>query len=197
MAARILNNINSEEMRFLIERYGEPRRLHFIANFLKFECDLVRKSQAKGRSHDVTCFIRKSDSKYVVIQKQQYARTGIYRAPSGGASIGESIEDAAIREMREETGLTIRLLRMVIDLSLDIVCREEMIHWRSLVFLAEPISGEMRPLDTHEIYDVAVMSREELLGDINRMMVESGWGGFAYRAFLTTEFFKAVDELGI
>ena len=195
--ASTLNDIDSEEMRSLIERYGEPRRLHFTAQFLKFECDLVRESRAKNRLSDVTCFIRTSEGKYVVIQKHQYAGTGIYRAPSGGALAGESIEEAAIREMREETGLTVRLQRMVIDLDLDIVCKEEMIPWRSLVFLAEPLSGEMKPLDTHEIYDVAVMSREELLGDMNRLMAESGWGGFAYRAFLTKEFFKVLDELNM
>lgn len=197
MTARTLNDIDSEEMGSLIERYGEPRKLHFTAQFLKFECDLVRESRAKNRLHDVTCFIRTSDDKYVVIQKPQYAHTGIYRAPSGGALAGESIEEAAIREMREETGLTVRLQRMVIDLDLAIVCRKETIPWRSLVFLAEPLSGEMKPLDTHEIYDVAVMSREELLGDMNCLMAESGWGGFAYRAFLTKEFFKALDELDI
>jgi 8-oxo-dGTP pyrophosphatase MutT (NUDIX family) len=195
--ASTLNDIDSEEMRTLIERYGKPRKLQFTAQFLKFECDLVRESRAKKRLNDVTCFIRTSEGKYVVIQKHQYARTGIYRAPSGGALVGESIEEAAIREMREETGLTVRLLRMVIDLDLDIVCQEEMIPWRSLVFLAEPLGGEMKPIDTHEIYDVAVMSREELLGDMNCLMAESGWGGFAYRAFLTKEFFKAIDELNI
>ncbi|MFW9959548.1 MAG: NUDIX hydrolase, partial [Candidatus Thorarchaeota archaeon] len=97
---RILNDISTEEMRSLIRRYGEPRRLHFKAIFKKIECDLVRESRAKGRLNDVTCFIRNSDNNYVVIQKHQYANTGIFRAPSGGAASGESIEEAADREMR-------------------------------------------------------------------------------------------------
>jgi len=28
-------------------------------------------------------------------------------------------------------------------------------------------------------------------------MVESGWGGFKYRAFLTKSFFERIDELGL
>jgi ADP-ribose pyrophosphatase YjhB (NUDIX family) len=195
--ARTLNDITTEEMRFLVERYGEPRKLHFKADFRKFECDLVRESRAKGRLSDVTCFIRNPDSNYIVIQKHQYANTGIFRAPSGGATTGETIEEAAIREMREETGLTIRLIKLVLDLDLDVVCTEETIPWRSFVFLGEPIGGEMRPIDTHEIYEVAIMSREKLLGDVDRLMTQSGWGGFSYRAFLTREFFKALDELDI
>ncbi|MBN2229158.1 MAG: NUDIX hydrolase [Candidatus Thorarchaeota archaeon] len=192
-----LNDVNDEEMLSLIERFGEPHRLHFSANFLRFECDLVKLSREKGRLHDVTCFIRQKDNRYVVIQKHQYARTGIYRAPSGGRHFGESIEEAAHREMYEETGLTIRLVHLVLDVSLDVVCNDEVIPWRSFVFLAEPTGGDMKPIDVREIFDVSVMTRDQLLTDVDRLMQESGWGGFAYRAFLTREFFKQLDILYI
>jgi 8-oxo-dGTP pyrophosphatase MutT (NUDIX family) len=195
--ARTLKHFTTEEMQALHERYGEPKRLRYKTPFLQFECELVRESRDKGQLNDVTCFIRRDENDYVVIQKHQYAHSGIYRAPSGGVKVSESIEAGAIREMKEETGLTVRLLRMVLDLSLDVVCDEEIIPWRSFVFLAEPISGEMKPIDTHEIFDVAVLSRDMLLGDIDRLMTESGWGGFAYRAFLTREFFKQLDELAV
>ena len=133
----------------------------------------------------------------MVIQKQQYARSGIYRAPSGGSHKGESLEDAAIREMHEETGLNVKIGKFVLDISLDIICESECIPWRSLVFLAEPLGGEMRPIDTHEIFDVKILTREELLGNVDKLMNESGWGGFAYRSFLTREFFKTIDRLHI
>ena len=195
--ASILNDIKDEEMQRLIDRFGEPAERRFSAEFLGFECQLVKQTRAKGRLHDITCFIRDGDDNYVVIQKHQYANSGIYRAPSGGANDGESLEVAAHREMYEETGLEVRLLRFVLDMYLDIVCSTETIPWRSLVFLAEPIGGTMKPIDTYEIFDVKVMRREELLGDVDKLMVESGWGGFSYRSFLTREFFKRLDELNI
>ncbi len=167
--------------------------MSFEADFQDFECELVKKSAAKGRQHDVTCFIPK-DGGYVTIQKHDYADTGIFRAPSGGARSDESIEEAAIREMKEETGHDVQLNRFVLDLELDVQCRSRSIIWRSLVFLADIVGGEMKPIDTREIYDVRVSSREELLGPIMEKMKKSGWGGFEYRAFLTEQFFTALDE---
>ena len=194
--ARPLNDIDETELATLIEQYGEPVEFHFEANFMDFECALVKRTEAKGRLHDITCFIQQDDG-YVVIQKHQYARSGIYRAPSGGAKAGESLYDAAIREMYEETGLTIQLERFVLSMHLDVICKDRTIPWRSLVFLATPVGGEMKPIDTREIFDVTVMSRQELLSDVDKMMQESGWGGFEYRSFLTRMFFQRLDKLYI
>ncbi len=192
-----LNDINNDELSALIAKYGQPKVNEFTTNFLDFECNLVKRTESKGRLHDITCFIRRDDGNYVVIQKPQYARTGIYRAPSGGAAVGEPLEAAAIREMHEETGLTIQLIHFVLDLRLNVVCKDRTIPWRSFVFLAKPIDGEMLPVDTREIFDVTTMTREQLEGEVAKLMEDSGWGGFKYRAFLTREFFKHLDELHI
>jgi len=195
--ASTLNDINDDEYQRIIERFGEPITHNFSADFKDFECDLVKKTRSKGRLHDITCFIRNTENEFVVIQKHQYANSGIYRAPSGGAKIGESLEAAAHREMHEETGLEVCLIRFVLDVHLDVICKGETIPWRSFVFLAKPIGGTMKPIDTYEIFDVKVMSREDLLGEVDNLMLESGWGGFAYRSFLTRKFFKRYDELDI
>ena len=195
--ARILHEIGEDEINCLIEKYGKPKSLAFKASFLDFECNLIQRSKQKGRLHDVTCFIRHPNGGYVVIQKHQYGKSGIYRAPSGGSVFGETIEHAGIREMHEETGLDVKLDRFILDISLDVICESEHIPWRSFVFLASILGGEMKPIDTFEIFDVKILSREELLGPIDKLMVASGWGGFAYRSFLTRQFFKALDELHI
>jgi len=194
--ARNLNDIDPEDEADIISRYGEPEKTHFATDFRQFECDLVKQSTSKGRFHDITCFIR-SGVNYVGIQKHAYADTGIYRAPSGGANMGEPLEEAAKREMYEETGFKIRLLRYVLDSRLDVVCEDGIIPWRSLVFLAEIEDGEMNAIDTFEIYDVKTISREEMLGPICKLMEDSGWGGFRYRAHLTKSFFNELDALDI
>jgi ADP-ribose pyrophosphatase YjhB (NUDIX family) len=180
----------------LVTKYGRPRRLKFEADFLEPECELIRESTSKGRNHDITCFIR-SDGGYVVIQKPAYSGTGIFRAPSGGAHPGETIEEGASREMHEETGLQVRLVRFVLDISLRVHCRKEKIPWRSLVFLADRVSGEMKPIDMHEISSVAIMTKEQLLGSVTKLMKKSGMGGFKYRAFLTKSFFDELEKLNL
>lgn len=175
-----------------MRKYGEPRRFRFEADFLDFECDLVRRSSMKGRQHDITCFIP-HNSGYVTIQKHAYSETGIFRAPSGGAKFGERLEDAAKREMMEETGLEVELERFVLDLALDVKCPEGIIPWRSLVFLAREVGGLMKPIDVHEISGIKVSSKDEMLGTIATLMQDSGWGGFLYRAFLTKKFFEVLD----
>lgn len=197
LLASLLNDIKDSEIVALTEKFGEPVVHEFAAEFRDFECNLVKRTESKGRLHDITCFIRQDDGDFVVIQKPQYARTGIYRAPSGGATPGEPLEDAAIREMYEETGLTVRLTHFVLDLRLDVICKDRTIPWRSLVFLAKPVGGEINPVDTREIFDATVMSQEQLVGEVAQLMEDSGWGGFKYRAFLTREFFKRFDELNI
>ncbi|MEM2142413.1 MAG: NUDIX hydrolase [Candidatus Thorarchaeota archaeon] len=190
-----MNELSSSEIETLVRKYGSPQHLEFSADFLDFECELVRRSVRGGRNHDITCFIL-HDGKYVVIQKHAYSGTGIFRAPSGGAHPGEPLELAAAREMMEETGLEIRLMRFVLDVSLTIRCHGEIIPWRSLVFLAESVAGHLGAVDTEEICSVTTMSREEMLGDVDSMMDTSGWGGFKYRSFLTRAFFRRLDELG-
>jgi 8-oxo-dGTP pyrophosphatase MutT (NUDIX family) len=192
-SARTLNDIPDDEYEELVQKYGEPKRFRFEADFLDFECDLVRRSSMKGRQHDITCFIP-HDGGYVTIQKHAYSDTGIYRAPSGGAKYGERLEAAAKREMREETGLEVELERFVLDLALDVKCPEGIIPWRSLVFLAREVGGLLKPIDVIEISDLKVSSREDMLGNITTLMQNSGWGGFLYRAFLTRKFFEVLDN---
>ena len=127
--AKLLKDIDTNDIQYLHKKYGVPHQQHFSADFFEFECELVRRSVAKGRHHDITCFIQKDD-KYVCIQKPGYADSGIFRAPSGGANPNESIESAAHREMHEETGLSIRLKQFILDLTLDVNCSDGTIPWR-------------------------------------------------------------------
>jgi 8-oxo-dGTP pyrophosphatase MutT (NUDIX family) len=77
---------------------------------------------------------------------------GNWAVPGGGMDLGESIIDTAVRETREETGITCEITGLVgiytnphhvILYTSNGEVRQEF----SIVFTARPISGELRPSD--------------------------------------------------
>lgn len=183
-----------EELR---QKYGVPIRVDFAVEMVKEEFQLVQRSVERERWHDVTVFIR-YQGKYAVIEKHGYSKSGVYRAPSGGAQPSESLVDAAKREAREETGLEIELERFVLESHVILSCGSlPPIPWVSYVFLTRGVGGKLEAEDLKEISDVKLVTREELLNEIGPLMMASGSGGFRYRALMTDAFFQELDRLGI
>ncbi len=185
------------ELSTLHQEYGVPRRVEFEVEMLPDEFALVEDSAQRGRYHDVTIFIR-HHGKIVVIEKHAYAKTGIVRAPSGGANPSESLILAAKREAREETGFEVEIEHFILESHALLSCRDHPpIPWVSYVFLARVVGGQLGAKDVREISDVQLRSREELLTEIRPLMLASGLGGFEYRAKMTDAFFEELDAQGI
>jgi hypothetical protein len=109
------------ELNKLARQYGKPHRIDFTIEMTPEEFDLVKRTAKQGRYHDVTIFIR-YQGKYAVIEKHAYAKSGILRAPSGGAKPSELLADAAKREAWEETGLEIELERFILESHVRLIC---------------------------------------------------------------------------
>ncbi|MFW9935059.1 MAG: NUDIX hydrolase [Candidatus Thorarchaeota archaeon] len=185
----------AEELATLHQKYGVPRRVDFKVEMLPDEFALVQQSMTRGRQHDVTIFIQYR-GKFVVIEKHAYAKTGIVRAPSGGAQPAESLIAAAQRESLEETGFDIQIDRFVLESHVLLKSgKHSPIPWVSYVFLAHVVGGKLGAKDIKEISDVQLRSREELLQDVRPLMLASGLGGFEYRAKMTDAFFAELDAL--
>ncbi len=179
-----------------IQAHGAPREMSFPEYEMKgFEFDMLRGSGRNGRRHDVTVFIKRLEG-YVCIQKPNYRGSGIYRAPSGGAEPGELITRAAVREMKEETGLDVTL--MGFPLITRVTFRGpggEVEPWTSYVFEAEG-AGELVTNDPQEICEVKIVTAGEMTGRIADIMINSGWGGFRYRADLTRTVMEIMNSGG-
>ena len=59
------------------------------------------------------CVIRRADGKYLLVQEKYHTIYGLWNLPSGHVDNGEVIEDAAIREAKEETGYDVKLVEKI------------------------------------------------------------------------------------
>lgn len=80
--------------------------------------------------------------------------------PKGTPSPGESSQETALREVREETGLEVRILRPLGDMEYWFAAGGERVHKLVSFFLMEAIGGDLS-LHDHEYDDVRWVSVSE------------------------------------
>jgi 8-oxo-dGTP diphosphatase len=164
----------------------------------KWEYDVVDGSMHDGRAHDVTFFIRKSDdpSKVVVVSKPFFPE-GAFRAPSGAATSSETLEQGALREAREETGLDVELTRYIARIEASFTSGDrETIRWTTHILEARQVGGKLEPIDVVEIAEARWATLEEIQGPIRQVLLDSGWDLFRYRVALTDLTVDALREAG-
>ena len=178
------------------EKYGTPVHLSMTYEISRPEMDMMRGSQKHGRNHDITMFIFRDRylHEFAAISKHMFPR-GAFRAPSGAANPGESLEDGAHREAMEETGLEIELDRYILYIQVRFTCGPEAEDWRSLVFTAFRTGGTLRHLDEEEIRDTTWLTIDDLQGPIRQKLLDTGMGLFAYRVALHDASVKEITRL--
>lgn len=89
----------------------------------------------------VDVVITADDGKAVLIRRASEPYAGRWALPGGFVEVGETVEEAAIREAAEETGLAIEVSRLVGVYSDPE--RDPRGHNVSVAFLARVLSGEL------------------------------------------------------
>ena len=94
--------------------------------------------------------IRRRDGSVVLVKRLSPPFRDFYPIPGGFVEYGETIEEAAVREAKEETGLDVKIERLVgVYSDPDRDPREHII---TVAYLAEEIGGRLRPSsDAREI----------------------------------------------
>ena len=82
----------------------------------------------------------------LLIRRGREPRKGSWSLPGGAQKLGETVREAALREVREETGLTVRLggLIDVVDSVIEGDNDRSEYHYTLIDFAAEWIEGEAR-----------------------------------------------------
>jgi len=152
----------------------------------------VERALHQKRAHDVTMLIEGVDGRFALMSKHNYP-PGIYRSPSGGVKPTENFLTGALREAKEETGLTIDLKRFLLHITLDIAFGQEVATWDSYVFHATTHDSELNPTDLREVRDTIWVGRGQM-GAIIDKLKSTGNGGLMYRGDLTAESLWTLDN---
>lgn len=118
----------------------------------------------------VDVLIRRDDG-YVFIKRKNEPYRGHWAIPGGLVEYGETVEQAAIREAKEETGLEVKLTRLV-DVYSD-PTRDPRGHYISIAYLAEAVSGELKAAADAEEAKVFKRKPERLAFDHSKIFEDA------------------------
>ena len=92
----------------------------------------------------VICYVRRGDEYLLLLKASGRFGGGFWNAPGGKIELGESPEEAARREVREETGLIVNSLDRMGYLEFYFGAGKERPDWTAQVFACEDFSGELK-----------------------------------------------------
>jgi 8-oxo-dGTP diphosphatase len=75
---------------------------------------MIRSMEQDGRLHGVVAGIRREDGRWLMIRRAADVRRAPLKVafPGGSVEAGESLEQALVREMREELGIVVRPIEL-------------------------------------------------------------------------------------
>jgi ADP-ribose pyrophosphatase YjhB (NUDIX family) len=174
-------HVTDEVLAPLRARYGQPVALEWAGAITEREHALA--TYNPKRMHDVTLFILDPGDRIALIRKPAFAE-GIWRPPGGGGKPGEDFTLGAEREALEETGLTVRLERYLVDAHASFLYEPLDVPWRTHVFLARTEGTELAPRDGEEIAGARWGTLDELGGALRERLLATGHAFWRYRVAL-------------
>lgn len=112
-----------------------------------------------------------NEESQVLLQKR--ADVGLWGIPSGHIEIGETVSEAAIREVKEETNLDIRIKKLIgvySDPNSQVFAypNGKIVHFITTCFLAEITDGELR-CNSEESLEIKFFGQQNLPQNLLKM----------------------------
>ena len=113
---------------------------------MRHETDVTRAREIRP---GVAAIIQDGDGRILL---QQRSDNGLWGLPGGSVEIGESVRDAIVREVHEESGLTVEVIRLVgiySDPTTQIVRYRDgnVVHYISAFFACRILGGMLQTCD--------------------------------------------------
>jgi 8-oxo-dGTP diphosphatase len=106
----------------------------------------------------VASVLVKKDGRFLLLKQRLKGGETKWLVPGGGVKFGEGIEEAAVREIWEETNLKVRITRFLGFNEAKFT--EKDYHTVIFFYLGEPVGGELKLLDD-AAHDMAYFTKDE------------------------------------
>ncbi|RXJ01840.1 NUDIX hydrolase [Anaerobacillus alkaliphilus] len=107
------------------------------------------------------------EGKWLVVKKKYGGLKGLWSIPAGFVHEGETVDEAAVREVAEETGVLTRV-KDIVGIRTGVI--NETISDNMIVFLLEETGGSLE-VQEGEIEAAEYLSKEQLEADPNTSMM--------------------------
>lgn len=101
-----------------------------------------------------------ADRRILLIKRRTVPFKGYWALPGGRVETGESVEEAVVREVKEETGLSIEIIRKIGEYREKGFKDGVEYDYTPACFLTKPIGGEIRRQES-EIEQIKLVKLEE------------------------------------
>ena len=106
-----------------------------------------RVTRKKFGGRTVVAIIEFLENKILLVKRKTVVFKGYWALPGGRIDVAESAEEAVVREVKEETGLDIEIVKKIGEYhERGVKDRIEYEYWRTC-FLVKPIGGEIKRQD--------------------------------------------------
>lgn len=108
-----------------------------------------------------TAIVPYPDNKILLIKRNTIPFKGYWALPGGRMDPGESVEQTIIREVKEETGLDVTIVRKVGEYVEKGVKDDVEYEYYPTCFVVKPVGGEVKKQES-EIQEIKLFSLNEL-----------------------------------
>jgi 8-oxo-dGTP diphosphatase len=180
-----MNYFNDREFKLLCEKYGGGQYVREVTISTGYGpyFKSLRDSVASDRRGEVVFGVIR-EGRIVTIRSDDYP-PGVFRVPTGGISYGEDIENALLREIKEELGLDARILTFEGVIKFIFTHLNEKVEFYSYVFLLEDTGGRLiHDATDNEISEAKLATASDLEQVMEKLLQQDkrwlDWARFRY-----------------
>ena len=124
-----------------------------------FNPPVIGKSKFSGKT--VTAIIQFPDGKILLVKRGTVVFKGHWALPGGRVEVGENVEQAVVREVKEETGLSVEIVGRIGEYRETGVQDGIEYDYQPTCFSVKPVGGKIKRQEK-EIEEVKLFSLDEI-----------------------------------